>query len=406
FIYQVSESVSVTYEANSTSFPDFFDNGQTAIYEDKKIKPSTNTKLVELINTEDGIKVIYIANADTHIFISRWNFYYSITLRSTHQTFSQSTGYLYEGCRLQDQLIPRIKREIVYEQNPECQSECSNIDFSSDDENMPEDIIRDACSFDCSQIGIESTKMIKSMIKNIDTFILSDDYTDLKFPLTTVDTSYIFTSEESSFFTKDDTSTSLILNSAIVFQTTQFSEHSTNQNLVTTPTKEDLDTTSFKDDLISTTKVNLVTTSTKEDLDTTSFKDNLISTTKVNLVTTTIKADLVTTSVMDNFVTTSTRENLIITLTKNDLVSTSVTDNLTTLSTKENGITSFSEKPQTESELTSSTSKATDENKFSVSTKEYIAIGIAAVIIILILIIIVMILKLNKNSRVSNNDEI
>lgn len=96
FVYKVRESVIVSYEANSTSFEDFFDNGKTIIN-----KHAENFAILN--NTKDDMKVIYIPKANTHIFISRWKSYYSITLRSTHKTYSQSTGYLYDGCRLQDQ---------------------------------------------------------------------------------------------------------------------------------------------------------------------------------------------------------------------------------------------------------------------------------------------------------------
>ncbi|CAF0966813.1 unnamed protein product [Brachionus calyciflorus] len=173
FVYQVSNSEQVSYEANRTSFPNKFDNGLLNIYGNQNNK----NKLAELINTEDGTKVIYIPNSNVHIFISQWNFYYSIYLRTTHETYSESTGLLYEGCQLKGHLASRKKRETN-----ECIDQCSNIQFSIEEENMPEDIIREACLFDCNQIGINSTAMIKTMVKQIDTLILSDVYTNLVIP--------------------------------------------------------------------------------------------------------------------------------------------------------------------------------------------------------------------------------
>ncbi|CAF0935811.1 unnamed protein product, partial [Brachionus calyciflorus] len=173
FIYQVSDSEQVSFEANRTSFPNKFDNGFLNIYDDQKSK----NKLVELVNTQDGTKVIYIPYSNVHIFISQWNSYYTINLRTTHQTYSESTGLLYEGCPLKEQLSSRKKRQT----NQMCASECSNIQFTTEDENMPEEIIRDACLFDCNEIGIEAISMIKSMVKKAETLILSDVQTDLAF---------------------------------------------------------------------------------------------------------------------------------------------------------------------------------------------------------------------------------
>ncbi|RNA30956.1 slit -like protein [Brachionus plicatilis] len=203
FIYQVSESVSVTYEANSTSFPDFFDNGKTII--NKNVD-----NVAVLSNTKDGMKAIYVPKANTHIFISRWNSYYSISLRSTHETYSQSTGYLYEGCRLQDQMNAGIKKE-----NFECDSECSNIEISAVDENFPDEVIRDACLFDCHEIGTNSTAMIKTMVENIKTFILSDSNTNAESSLTRITAT--ITSQTKSDTTKENKGIHLIENKLLRF---------------------------------------------------------------------------------------------------------------------------------------------------------------------------------------------
>ncbi|CAF0979012.1 unnamed protein product, partial [Brachionus calyciflorus] len=103
--------------------------------------------------------------------------YYSIALRTTHETYSESKGILYEGC-LQQQDKSLRKRQISA--NNQCETECSNIEFSAEDENFPNSLIRQICEFDCIEMGKNSTIMVKSMAKNIKSFILSDQYPSIQ----------------------------------------------------------------------------------------------------------------------------------------------------------------------------------------------------------------------------------
>ncbi|CAF0948237.1 unnamed protein product [Brachionus calyciflorus] len=396
FIYQVSDSEQVAYEANRTSFPNKFDNGLLNIFEDQ----SNKNKLAELVNTENGTKVIYIPNSNVHIFISQWNSFYSIYIRTTHETYSESTGLLYEGCPLKDQLVSRKKRQI----NQMCASECSNIQFSIEEENMPEDVIRDACLFDCNEIGIGATSMIKSMVKKIETLILSDVYTDLVFP--EPETTLKDTFEETTFIMTTDSST-------------------TTESIIT-----DELTTQNKIDL--TTKENLHTDLTHSQSPVTSIHSSTSTSSSINQST----EELIT----SNKQTTSTREHVVSNTTETVTTETTITTAFltytnrlttiiaTTLSTKENVMTNSTlfQNPETSIVLlttsikSSSTETATypptsltstqittksNENKLSFSLREVIAFSSAAVFLVVSIILLIIVCKIKKNTRIGNIDD-
>ncbi|CAF0996696.1 unnamed protein product [Brachionus calyciflorus] len=156
FIYTNENASNITYTANKTHFPKYFDNYK------QKIDGIGNDSLVELINYFNGTKIFYINESKTHIFISRYDVYYSVTVRATHETYSESTGVLYEGCgSIKNERVKRnsLPKNLI----DTCESECNKINFTIVDENMPEGVIKEACSFDCT--NWEADKAIK-MINN------------------------------------------------------------------------------------------------------------------------------------------------------------------------------------------------------------------------------------------------
>ncbi|RMZ96744.1 hypothetical protein BpHYR1_045621 [Brachionus plicatilis] len=157
FFCQLENSAKVSFVANNAS-----NNG-------KNMK-----KMAKIIKKDHGTGVIVIAKTNTHIFVSKLKSFYSIALRTSHETYSKSSGYLFEGCRLQDQLDSRNKRETFNKINTECNADCSAIEFSAEDENFPQDLTLDLCLFDCNEIGKNSTSMIKSMVSNIKNYISND----------------------------------------------------------------------------------------------------------------------------------------------------------------------------------------------------------------------------------------
>lgn len=208
FIYQLKNSqFKVSFVANNSTFPDFFDNGQKAIYDS-----NNNQKLAEITTKDTNTRIISIARASTHIFISKWSSFYSITLRTTHDTYSKSSGYLFEGCRLQNQLATRKKRETINRISAECSAECSAIEFSAEDENFPKDLIHDLCLFDCNQIGKNSTAMIKSMVGNIKSYLLTDPVDQIDTTKAILSTSSISKLSATTTTKKNKASTRLISN--------------------------------------------------------------------------------------------------------------------------------------------------------------------------------------------------
>ncbi|RNA35199.1 insulin-like growth factor-binding complex acid labile [Brachionus plicatilis] len=391
FIYRLSGSLNISFEANKTSFPNSFDNGLTTIYNNEK-NPYFNDILVELINAQDGSKVIYIPRANTHIFISKWNSFYSITLRATHETYSESVGYLYEGCRLQDQMTPRIKRQVMEKQKLDCQAECSKIQFSTDEENMPEDVIRDACSFDCIEIGIDSITMIKSMVEQVDTLILSDVYTNLSFPDPGKDTSFSVSNGDTTetFLNEISTKPHIILNNTNVPTSNQFvSDQPTKEKTILSTinekisTKDSLTSNHFVSDQPTKEKTILSTInekiSTKDSLTSNHFVSDQPTKEKTILSTINEKMSTKVSLTSNHFVSDQPTKEKTILSTINEKMSTK--DSLTSISR-----TSSSEEPASKNTLLSSTTVADESGQFF-SLKEYIAIGIAAKI------------------RVSNKDE-
>ncbi|CAF1139715.1 unnamed protein product, partial [Brachionus calyciflorus] len=175
-IYKVNDLDNVYYEVNSTSFPSQFNNKQSIIYKNSNSK----LKLLEIFEIEKDTKAISIPNSNTHIFITKWQAFYSVALRTTHKTYSESKGILYEGCLQQDKFNLQKKRQITSNANSECETECSNIEFSVEDEDFPKDIISQICEFDCNEMGKNSTIMVKSLATNIESFILSDEYPSIQ----------------------------------------------------------------------------------------------------------------------------------------------------------------------------------------------------------------------------------
>ncbi|CAF0959712.1 unnamed protein product [Brachionus calyciflorus] len=406
FIYQVSNSEQVSYEANRTSFPNKFDNGFLNIYEN----PNNKNKLAELINTENGTKVIYIPNSSVHIFISQWNSYYSIYLRTTHETYSESTGLLYEGCPLKDQLVIRKKRQL----NQMCASECSNIQFSIEEENMPEDVIRDACLFDCNEIGIEATSMIKSMVKKIETLILSDVYTYLGFP--EPETTIEDTSEETTFIMTTDSSTAT--KSIITDELTTQNELdlTTKENLLTELTHSQSPVTSIHSSTSTSSSINQsteeLTTSNKQTA-TTKEETMRTETATITSFTSTIITATLSTTTQENIVlistlsqiqetsTTSTQENVVTNSTLFQNPETSIASLTTTI--KSNS-TETATNPPPSLPSTQITTKS-NQKKFSLSLGVVIAISSAAVIFVVSIIILIVVYKKKKNSRIDSINE-
>ncbi|RMZ99070.1 hypothetical protein BpHYR1_003155 [Brachionus plicatilis] len=93
------------------------------------------------------MKILVLYESKTHIFISKNERYFSVILRATHDTYAESTGVLFNGCQVnQTKMKKRKKRDT------DCNTVCSEADFSTGDENMSKDDLEQACNFDCSVI--------------------------------------------------------------------------------------------------------------------------------------------------------------------------------------------------------------------------------------------------------------
>ncbi|CAF0853882.1 unnamed protein product [Brachionus calyciflorus] len=171
FIYRVNNLVTFLHEFDSNSLKNKLNKNQSDIYENKI--------LLEIIEIDNGIISIFIPNSNTHIFILKWETYYSVALRTTHETYWESKGLFYEGCRQPDDLKSQRKRQKTTNRNIECETECSSIEISVEDDNFPTELVKQICQFDCNEFGKNSTEMIRSMTKSVSTFVLSDKYTNL-----------------------------------------------------------------------------------------------------------------------------------------------------------------------------------------------------------------------------------
>ncbi|CAF0870631.1 unnamed protein product [Brachionus calyciflorus] len=365
FVYQVSDSEQVSYEANRTSFPNTFNNGLLNIYDDK----NPNIKLAKLIITEDSTNVIYIPNSDVHIFFSKWNSFYSIYIRTTNETYSESSGLLYEGCPIENNLPSRKEREI----SEECVSECSNIEFSIKEENMSEDIIRDACLFDCNEIGIESTSMIKTMVKKIQALILSDNYPYLVFPFSETTTKNNF--EETTFFTTYlSTTTNSIITDNLITENEIFLEYTD----LTYSESRETENTITPNDVTSSNQV-----STSIFFETTTFI------TDIKNPTTEIAAIL---STIENFVSNSS-------LSESLQTSISLSTKMSTTRTQ------MSKRPLPYFTPNQITNKISDENKLSFSLGEAIIFSSACVFLVFSVILLMIVFRQKKKTRVDKIDE-
>lgn len=150
FIYSLSNETNVTFTATENNFPRVFSNKKDKIYANDS--ENEGDVLVELIKYPD-MRIIFINESKTHIFITKYGSFYSVTLRTKHETYAESSGVLYEGCENEMKNVSMRRKRSV--QNLNCSMECAKFNFTLEDENMPDEVLRDACEYDCENVGAE-----------------------------------------------------------------------------------------------------------------------------------------------------------------------------------------------------------------------------------------------------------
>ncbi|RNA09095.1 leucine-rich repeat-containing 15 [Brachionus plicatilis] len=196
FVYTLKNGANVTFEANHTSFPTTFDNGLDYINE--YTDDVQNNKSVEMVVTTRGIvpyRILFIEQTKTHILISKWNSFYSILLRAKHETYTESFGYLYEGCQTTGDNQNFSLRKKRSTDQKRCSTLCSAIRLEVDDENMPQHVLEDACMYDCVQVNESFTQMVRASAQLFDLSIqndstISEAIFELNEPLVEVDENF------------------------------------------------------------------------------------------------------------------------------------------------------------------------------------------------------------------------
>ncbi|RNA35432.1 Chaoptin [Brachionus plicatilis] len=145
FIYTFYDGGNVSVKFDNESFPAYFSNNQKVIIDEVDGYKETVAEIFD----QKNMKILVLYESKTHIFISKNERYFSVILRATHDTYAESTGVLFDGCQVsQTKMKKRKKRDT------DCDTVCSEADFSTGDENMSKDDLEQACNFDCSVIVI------------------------------------------------------------------------------------------------------------------------------------------------------------------------------------------------------------------------------------------------------------
>jgi hypothetical protein len=143
--------ISYSFLADNTSFPSTFSNGQTFIQDE------LDNKIFQFDENSDNYKTIYDSLTNSHIYISRWNSFYSLTFRARESLYSSSTGVLVNGCSGADEFNSTsisTRRSIQRQAVAQCENPCQSFaDSSVENTEMTRKNIFDICFFDCQQAG-------------------------------------------------------------------------------------------------------------------------------------------------------------------------------------------------------------------------------------------------------------
>jgi len=160
-VYNVNGS-SFSYLANNASFSSTFSNGKTFISDE------LNNTLFEILESTNDLKTFVDYPSNTHVFISSWNSFYSLTFRTTEELYFSSTGVLVDGCTESNEFnatTQLTKRATLAECEQSCQTFANN---SVESVEMTKKNIFDICFFDCKQVGNTSfTQMLSQSIQAV-----------------------------------------------------------------------------------------------------------------------------------------------------------------------------------------------------------------------------------------------
>lgn len=172
-IYFNSGNRNFSFIANQTNYPENFCNGKKVIYSNDSLT-SEDSKLIELMVYSEDTRIIYDFESRTHFLISKWNSYYSLTVRGTHNFYSNSSGVLLDGCKSGNKKF--LKRDKKFSSMDVCGQKCQDFNSTSGDEKISQDILYKMCIFDCTQAGPEFVEMLKSTLKSIELINRTDTY--------------------------------------------------------------------------------------------------------------------------------------------------------------------------------------------------------------------------------------
>jgi hypothetical protein len=112
--------------------------------------------LAQFIDLNEVYKFIYDYTTDTHIFMSKYDSFYSLGVRSYSKNYVKGTGVLVQGCPQTNSAERHGRIQSRETKNSEC-DQCYKI-FGYNGKNFNDnkigiDLLRKMCRFDCAQIG-------------------------------------------------------------------------------------------------------------------------------------------------------------------------------------------------------------------------------------------------------------
>jgi hypothetical protein len=104
--------------------------------------------MAQFVRTNDVYKFIYDLKTDTHIFMSKFGSFYTLTVRAQIANYMKGSGILVKGCTA----LTEAKRLRKRDANAVNCEECNKL-FLSREYNINKDLLVKMCKFDCERTG-------------------------------------------------------------------------------------------------------------------------------------------------------------------------------------------------------------------------------------------------------------